>query len=567
MLPVCGGGFCWVNPLPVGIDLRAAKTSPSGASWVVGDNGTVLEWNGATWRGWFALANLRLYAVWPFSDTDVWAAGVGGTILHFDGATWTPVSSGTTQTLRGMWGASDGTLWVVGGAGTVLKRAPAGSFVAQTTVGTTANLNAAFGIGPDLWLVGSYVIARFNGTTWSTTSANWDMTDVWGGSASDIWAVSGSGVMRFTGTAWANSSLAVGYAIIGFSTTQVWVTTRSSAIYKFDGLTWTNTPAEPTTGYTSTIYGLTGRASDGSVLAVGARGAMFRNDGLAWYRVDKGVQPNTPARSMNTSDLYASPGSVALAGVAYLGAGGYQGTIIRCSAGTGCTSTSSGSSESVTDVGGSGSNNLWAIDYYRALSSTGGAFTPSPTLPANFHPLGVAPISASDVWTVGGDKTVHFNGTAWAAVANPVSATATTLSSVVATATNQVWAGGSSGTLLRYDGATWTAVTSGTGLTIAFLKAFSPTAVFAGGDFGVFGWNGTSWAPTSETTAIAGLWPESSTAFWVVQSGIAKRWNGATSQNMTPWVNSTGLTVWGVSGASATEVWLMGTQSELLIKQ
>ena len=109
LTPVCGGGFCWANPLPTGSDLTATRTAPSGNSWVAGDNGTVLKWDGAAWHGWLALADVRLNTLWPFSDTDVWAAGVGGAVIHYDGTSWTPVASGTTQDLRGMWGAPDGT--------------------------------------------------------------------------------------------------------------------------------------------------------------------------------------------------------------------------------------------------------------------------------------------------------------------------------------------------------------------------------------------------------------------------------------------------------------------------
>jgi hypothetical protein len=59
--PCSADGWCWSNPLPQGNTLNAA------------------------WKG---------------GASDLWAVGENGSIVHFDRATWTLVSSGTTQTLH-----------------------------------------------------------------------------------------------------------------------------------------------------------------------------------------------------------------------------------------------------------------------------------------------------------------------------------------------------------------------------------------------------------------------------------------------------------------------------------
>ena len=560
MQPICGGGFCWENPLPIGVDLWSAETSPSGSNWVVGEDGTILKWDGNTWSGWYATTNTRLNAVWPFSDTDVWAVGVNGTILHFDGASWTPVPSSTTQTLVGLWGAPDGTLWAVGASGTVLKRSPGGSFVAQA-VPTTATLNSVFGIGNDLWCVGDRIILGFNGTAWTTTNTWMVLTDIWGASATDLWAVSSSGVMRFTGTSWTTSSAASGNAITGRSSTDVWVGSQSDGVYRFNGLGWTWSSADPAG---TAIYGLTANAADNTVLAVGEGGALYRHNGQTWNRLNKGVSAVNWERSLTTLDVYARDTEVFMVGYSSPSSSSpNRGTLIRCTS-SGCTLSYNGYYEAVSRVFGVGSE-VWASDVSRVYRYSTG-WTPLPALPSYPDIYAMAPISATDLWVVGGDKTLRFDGAAWTSVSNPVSTTTTYLRAAAAGAANLVWAGGDSGTLLKFDGTSWSAVSSGVTSTIMSMYARGPNEAYAIGAFGVIRYDGISWSPTAQTTTVDDLWPESSTAYWIVEGGKAKRWSGGTLQDMTPWTNGLGLGVKAVTG-SGSNVWIMGPSVELLRKQ
>jgi hypothetical protein len=42
----------------------------------------------------------HLRAVWGSSESEVYAVGDDGTILHYDGSTWTAMYSGSTAQLR-----------------------------------------------------------------------------------------------------------------------------------------------------------------------------------------------------------------------------------------------------------------------------------------------------------------------------------------------------------------------------------------------------------------------------------------------------------------------------------
>ncbi len=80
-------------------DLRLASTE----GWAVGDNGSILRWDGTSWSAVTSNTTENLYGVHCVSASDCWATGGGGTILHWNGSVWSaPVASGTTGLLRGV---------------------------------------------------------------------------------------------------------------------------------------------------------------------------------------------------------------------------------------------------------------------------------------------------------------------------------------------------------------------------------------------------------------------------------------------------------------------------------
>lgn len=59
----------------------------------------------------------HLRAVWAQAANDVWVVGDQGTILHFDGTQWNRATSGVSDDLFGVWAASATDVWAVGGSG------------------------------------------------------------------------------------------------------------------------------------------------------------------------------------------------------------------------------------------------------------------------------------------------------------------------------------------------------------------------------------------------------------------------------------------------------------------
>ncbi|GEM_PF-2292529 len=138
-------------------DLRLAGSSDG---WIVGDNGTILGWDGATWAAVTSPTTRDLYDVYCTSATDCNAVGERGTIIHWDGANWTNRPSNVPSDFFGR---------------------PVDLFAVSCEPGNPDNCFAAganrfFGLS-------LAIIQRWNGTTWSNSafvfnSGDWRFYDL-----------------------------------------------------------------------------------------------------------------------------------------------------------------------------------------------------------------------------------------------------------------------------------------------------------------------------------------------------------------------------------------------------
>lgn len=204
---------------------------------------------------------------------------------------------------------------------------------------------------------------------------------------------------------------------------------------------------------------------------------------------------------------------------------------------------------------------------FLALCTTAGAATWTPT-------QGVAGLTtqlrsvwsadANNAWAVSGgtstSQIAYWDGSTWTLQASPV---AKGLYSVWGTATNSIWVGGRDGTMLFYNGTSWTVQNStlGAGWFIYDLwgtDANNVWAVASDGSTGrVLKWGGSSWSVIhSSANGLHSIWGTSATNIWVVGiSGFVENFN-----NNTWTTYSTGLaaTMFGVWGADANNVWIVG---------
>ncbi len=83
------------------------------------ENAVVAFFDGQSWERVFvpALETRTLRSVWASGPSDIWAVGDDGTIIHFDGDAWRPSTSGVSDRLFGIYGSGPGDIYAVGGSG------------------------------------------------------------------------------------------------------------------------------------------------------------------------------------------------------------------------------------------------------------------------------------------------------------------------------------------------------------------------------------------------------------------------------------------------------------------
>lgn len=96
-------------------DVERTWGTASNDVWMAGSHGVVRHWDGSSeflWRTVDLGTSVDLHGVWGQSGS-VWVVGEEGTIVRFDGATWSREKSDPVSRLYGVWGHGKDT-WIVG---------------------------------------------------------------------------------------------------------------------------------------------------------------------------------------------------------------------------------------------------------------------------------------------------------------------------------------------------------------------------------------------------------------------------------------------------------------------
>jgi hypothetical protein len=204
-----------------------------GISWLLGENGKILSWNGTSWSSVRGFTSNALRDAWASGPNAVWAVGDSGSQAFWNGSTWTRPSPGTSVSLRATWGSGANDVWSVG------ERA---------------------------------VITRWNGTRLSITQVGNRgrvYEDIEGRSATDVWVVGHEPaspvrdgvVLRWDGMRWRTvrtEPRAELRCVLLTGSSEVWVGTDDGRILRYDGSTWTTSFSNPSF---ITIWDLTEDAS------------------------------------------------------------------------------------------------------------------------------------------------------------------------------------------------------------------------------------------------------------------------------------------------------------------
>ena len=164
--------------------IHVIDTTQSGAGtlgFAVGNNGTILQYNGSNWSNVSSPTTANLRGVYVVSISEAWAVGDSGKIIKWNGSTWSTVTSPTSAQLNSIsmldynLSGYANTGWAVGNSGTAISYN--GSTWSSNNTGSAANLRgvALFFTNPDqdVWAVGdSGTIMHFNSTSWVSVTSN-----------------------------------------------------------------------------------------------------------------------------------------------------------------------------------------------------------------------------------------------------------------------------------------------------------------------------------------------------------------------------------------------------------
>lgn len=496
----------------------------AGHVFAVGHGGAIVHYDGKRWSRMASGTSERLNAVWGRTRYDVYAVGEAGTVLHFDGREWSSILSGTDQTLRGVWGDRL-QAFAVGDGGTVLRLTPRNA--QHVDVPTTNDL---YGIGGSsstgLKAVGALgTVLHYDGSMWRPVKSGTirDLSNVRGTEDGHVIVTAGSRFLHFDGREWGFMDVAPEG---GGEFVDVWGLSMSNLfllqvdkVLHYDGATPSamELPVRPSgdaPGQTLVdIWGL----SANDVYAVGRVGAVLHYDRANWTAMTVGESDLETIWGFSESRLFA------------------VSTVIDCMEPPPCFDppcpeppilssilSFDGTTWSeinvlqrkwIRRVWTSSEDCCFAVgsflvpvyeqidcDFYRTiLRYDGTAWTVmiDETTPGRLNDVWGA--SESDVFAVGsGGAILYYDGLVWMEMA---SGTTEDLIAVWGGSANDVFAAGANGAVLRFDGQAWLTMGSETTKTIHDVWGSSVNDVFAVGEGGtILHFDGSTWKPMPSPT-------------------------------------------------------------------
>ncbi len=399
-------GSAWKRIASPGGTLRAVWAIADGVAIVGADDGEVYKVDStATRLGNSPGAGIR--AIFAFAHNDIYAGDSGGSILHWNGAQWTVIEQLEPEPIVAMWGSGPTDLWAVGGSYAHFDG------VAWTTIpedeAQARGIVAMWGSASDaIWAVTDSMRLRFyDGQRWRE---HWDsptaFTGIWGRSATDLFVCGGQGtIQQYDGNGWSAVSLA-GWQpcrdIDGSAGSIAVATTGSAYAYRWDGSDWQRSATGGVTTEGVWVH------PSGIAIAPGPAGTVLRYDGMAWTTISTGSAAQLRAVwGASATDVWAA---------------GDGGTILHFDGST-WAPVPSGSTGTIRRLWGSGTANVLAV-------------------------VGDA---------ASGGSVLHYDGTRW----STAHSTTTPLLAISGRTASDVFAVGTNGVVVRFDGSAWHTETSG----------------------------------------------------------------------------------------------------------
>jgi hypothetical protein len=382
-----------------------------------------------------------------------------------------------------------------------------------------------WGGAPDnIYLVGDYGAFHWNGAKIETVAGLPTFTQgraVWGSSASDVWVFgydTGNVGYHFNGTSWTT-------LVAPPQIDDLWGTAATNmygvgydGVYHYDGTSWTQINAD-------TRYRAVHGTAANNVWIVGTGGAVQHFDGATWTTVDPGTAANLfSVFSLSPTNVYV--GSVG--GLRHMVGTTWSIEIPGIYAGA----------ITATDPA-----NVWASEGVGAIYHFDGtAWTKRPH-PDDLECEGLVVLDGA-LYEIGDENHLYrYDGlfVRSFAVVSPQHLRAVWGDEHAAVAV------GNGGTILEWDGDSWSQKTSPTAVNLVAVWGSSPTDVYAAGPNVLVHYTGSTWDIVAGVTgSFTEIWGSGPDDVYVaaLRSSTPQHWNGTAWQALTP-LGQGFSTVWG----------------------
>lgn len=462
----------------------------------VGAGGTILRVAMGAWVPMTSPTQEDLFAITPTGLSTAIAVGDHGIILRFDGTSWSVLRAANpnAEALRAVW-AGPALAFAAGDLGTLVRSVNGGAWTPVDIGAGTKNLTSVIAVDGEVFVGGEdRSLWRSNGVGWNLAvlpsdieaviDSDIDIRSLWASSKNDVFIGFEAGhIVHWNGTRFVrqtSASTRTIYSLYGLNAAMVVGATRGGSVIEYTGTDRRAKSLGP-----ESLFGI---QRDGSKFhVVGNLGTVWTWDTATDVWTSQPADPNGPVLS-NTiwsagADIFVgsinlifrSQGGAAFTQVAAVGANSIWGvtspSLYAISVGRRVAETTNGTQWTIVSPDPHGAGILY--DVYRtednvwfAVGENGfamkrigqtGAWEPIPT-DVDERLSAVWGLTSDNVYAVGTHGTiVHWDGTRWR---RQHSGTGENLSTVHGTGTGDIYVGGSDSTLLHYDGIAWTPMTT-----------------------------------------------------------------------------------------------------------
>lgn len=289
--------WCWRAPTPTGNDYIKVFSTGKDNTWLIGQHGTVLQWNGVDWKVHQTDTlpgqnkTMSVYAIAGRGANDMWLLA-GNTVQHWNGREWKvkdSVPPNGLQSFNSIWQAPNGDVWVTMNTGFLARSVGGTGVFERIDTGCNCYLGSVWGAASDEFWISTLPgnLMRSDGRSFTTVyNGGTPIGSFTGTAKDDIWVSGSDGeLLHWNGAAWSvvETGLDSGFlgatAALGKDDVSWWWASNSSAASGFvhwNGRELTVTPVD-TSALGVFLYSTA--IIDGKWWMVGGAGAVYTRRG------------------------------------------------------------------------------------------------------------------------------------------------------------------------------------------------------------------------------------------------------------------------------------------------